>query len=178
MKLLTATIAAREYMENYRDTQRFEAACRDCNNYGRLWTCPPLSQEMLARLAGYRDVLIAGARIEVASGTAVYDYRRIIAPVRNELETRILQLEKETGGLAFGFSGWCSLCPQCARPEGKDCRHPERVRPSLEAYGFDVMRTMTDLLGVTPQWGKEGMLPPHLTLVGALMHSSSELPEL
>ena len=58
------------------------------------------------------------------------------------------------------------------RPLGLPCRHPELVRPSLEAYGFDISRTTNELFGIELLWGKDGMLPKYLTLVCGFFHNS------
>ena len=69
--------------------------------------------------------------------------------------------------------GECFACPgePCTRPEGLPCRHPERVRPSLEACGFDLERTASELFGIEMRWGRNGLLPEYLTLVCGLFHS-------
>ncbi|MFR2062233.1 MAG: DUF2284 domain-containing protein [Alistipes sp.] len=36
------------------------------------------------------------------------------------------------------------MCPGCNRP----CLHPDKVRPSLEAFGFDIARTLSELFGI------------------------------
>ena len=30
----------------------------------------------------------------------------------------------------------CDICEQCAYPQGKPCRHPERMHPCLESHGI------------------------------------------
>ena len=43
---------------------------------------------------------------------------------------------------AFGLgAGPCYFCRECAVEE-KQCRHPERARPSMEACGIDVFSTV------------------------------------
>ena len=85
----------------------------------------------------------------------------------------LAELERRTGGRAFSYVGSCLYCPEgsCTRPEGLPCRHPERVRPSLEACGFDIGRTTEELFGIPLLWGTDGKLPAYLTLVCALFHN-------
>ncbi|MBQ4231187.1 MAG: DUF2284 domain-containing protein, partial [Salinivirgaceae bacterium] len=63
--------------------------------------------------------------------------------------------------------GKCLYCGDkpCARIDGKPCRHPDKVRPSLEAYGFDIVRTASELLGVDIKWSDGKHVPDYLTLV-------------
>ena len=70
------------------------------------------------------------------------------------------------------FAGTCLLCPpeHCTRRENLPCRHPESIRPSLEALGLDVARTTSGLFGIELQWGRPDAPPAYLTLISALAH--------
>ena len=73
--------------------------------------------------------------------------------------------------------GSCLYCPEgtCTRPEAKPCRHPELVRPSLEACGFDIARTTSELFGIELKWGTDGSLPEYLTLVCGFFHNAENI---
>lgn len=49
---------------------------------------------------------------------------------------------------------------------------PTLVRPSLEACGFDIVRTTSELFGIELKWGEEGRLPEYLTLVCGFFHNA------
>ena len=74
------------------------------------------------------------------------------------------------------FAGTCLLCPpeHCTRRENLPCRHPESIRPSLEALGFDVARTTSGLFGIDLQWGRPDAPPACLTLLSALACSRQQ----
>lgn len=55
-------------------------------------------------------------------------------------------------------------------PRRNPCRHPELVRPSLEACGFDIGRTTSELFGIELKWGADGKMPEYLTLVCGFFH--------
>ena len=168
---LSATVDTRHYMENYRDTARFEALCRECRAYGHRWGCPPHDCDWAARLRSFPHVFIAGTKITPHAHDIPADEAfSLLEPETKKLNNLLLAKEAETRGLAFGFAGKCPYCPgmKCTRTEGKPCRHPELVRPSLESVGFDVAATARDLLGVELAWGRDGMLPPYLVIVGAV----------
>lgn len=61
------------------------------------------------------------------------------------------------------------------RPEAKPCRHPELVRPSLEACGFDIAHTTSELFGIELKWGTDGSLPEYLTLVCGFFHNAENI---
>lgn len=167
---------AAAYVARYRDRERFLECCRACGNYGKTWACPPLGPETEQWLAGYRRVLLVVTRIVPAvPDLPLDDSVRLIAPERKRLEACLLHLEHRYGGRAFTFTGGCSYCPEgtCTRPLGLPCRHPERVRPSLEAAGFNLSATAEELFGIPMCWGREGRMPAWLTLVGGFFHNSS-----
>lgn len=110
-----------------------------CDVYGQRLTCPPYSPtpgETEKMLKGYRRGLL----IQLAN----------IVPQRETQKSRILKkavadLEREIflDGYyrAFGMgSGPCRLCRVCDLT--KPCRFPHRARPSMEACGIDVFRTV------------------------------------
>ena len=81
------------------------------------------------------------------------------------------------GGRSFAYVGTCLYCPEgtCTRPEAKPCRHPELVRPSLEACGFDIAHTTSELFGIELKWGTDGSLPEYLTLVCGFFHNAENI---
>lgn len=70
---------------------------------------------------------------------------------------------------------YCPYCGEvpCARIEGGPCRHPDKVRPSLEAIGFDIGKTAKDLLGLEIKWSRGGFIPEYLTLVCGIFYQKS-----
>ncbi len=171
-EVFTAEIDVRTYMSEYRDAPYFLELCKQCRNYGNLWACPPLEFDVEARLGQFENVLIVAYRCPMPDGNhLVSEAKDLLRADKEKLENRLLKLEKEVGGLACGFSGECTRCRKCARMQGVKCLRPEQVRPAIEAYGFDVGKTVNELLPIGLEWAENGMLPKALTLVGALFHN-------
>lgn len=129
-------------------------------------------------LAGYRTALIIATKITPASrDLPLSEAERLLQPERQWHERLLLDLEARYGGRAFAYTGTCLYCPKgsCTRPEGLPCRHPERVRPSLEACGFDLCRTTESLMGIPLRWSTDGRLPEYLTLVGGFFHNADAI---
>ena len=147
----TAELPAAAYVARFRDAERVGCYCRECGNYGRSWGCPPFGFDMEEYVTRY--------------GTA------------QRLERRLLEMERQYGGRSFAYVGTCIHCPEgsCTRPEGRPCRHPELVRPSLEACGFDVARTASELFGIEMKWGSGGRMPEYLTLVCGFFHDAESV---
>lgn len=168
----TVTVPMAEYLAGFRDVPRFLELCRQCPNYGCSWACPPFAGESIPDLDRYRSIMIVATRIVPDGGRrrGIDDAEGMMRPERLRVERWLLQLEKEHHGRAFGFSGTCPYCPPgtCARRDGHPCRHPELVRPSLEACGFNLGDTLTRLFAMDLQWSADGNLPPALTLIAAV----------
>jgi predicted metal-binding protein len=102
-----------------------------CDCYGQCLVCPPFTptpDEMRKVLNSYRRAIL------------------IHFDRRTNIKARIAELEREIflrgEWKAFGLgAGPCPFCRDC-NVEQKQCRHPERARPSMEACGIDVFSTV------------------------------------
>lgn len=173
-----ATIEAYEFVNRYRDPQRMQALCGDCPSYGKSWGCPPHDFDVESVSDGFSSVDLLATIIEFdeqtrlacntpamareAAERAMSDVFGTCLPAMYEMESQ------NPGSRCFTFR--CQLCPEgCTRVEGLPCRHPERLRYSLEAVGFDVTAAARELLGIDLEWSSDGLLPGTITLVTALM---------
>lgn len=169
----TSTILpTEEYISRFRNAELFIKRCMECRNYNRNWSCPPYSHDIPAELRQYRHITITATTITPKKkNIPLSEWNSIVGPQRERVEKQLLAMEKELEGRAFGFGGSCSYCleDECTRPKGLPCRHPELVRPSLEAYGFDISKTLSELFDIELVWGKEGFMPEYITLVSGCM---------
>jgi len=87
-----------------------------------------------------------------------------LSELRRRGEAVLLRYERATGGRMAALPGGCPYCggAECTRRAGEPCRHPESVRPSLEAMGVDVC-ALAAALGRPMEWGGR-----ELTMVAAL----------
>ena len=170
----SVSISVDEYIHRFRDVTTIGEYCRACENYGKSWGCPPFGFDVEERLRQYKEVLLIAVKITPKEqGLLLGVAQELILPERKRLDKCLLELEKQHNGLACSYVGKCYYCTDktCSRLCGAPCRHPELLRPSLEAYGFDVARTTKELFGQELQWGKDGYLPAYLILVCALFHN-------
>ena len=169
----SAEMAADEYIARFRQEERFLALCWQCGNFGARHGCPPFDVSPLEVLAPYRTVRIVGEKlVPAADGLPLDAVEALMSPALAELNRDLLEEERRLGGYALGFAGSCPYCggAPCRRKSGEPCLHPDKVRPSLEAYGFDVGRTARELLGLEILWGAQGKLPAYLTIVCGLFY--------
>lgn len=169
----TSTLDLQHYAARYRNVPCFLDLCRQCPNYADSWACPPFEYNPDDILGRYSRITLIATRITPQSeGLPIDCARQLILPERLRLQRHLLAMEKTTGGYALAYAGKCTHCSEpCTRPKGLPCRHPHSVRPSLEAWGFDLGRTLTDIFGYNLLWGNQGKLPPYLTLISALLHN-------
>ena len=161
-----ADISVKDYIAGYRNADSFIVYCQQCANYGHRYGCPPFDYDVMQFISQYRKLRVMGFKLVPTKQLPLSMANEVIAAALSEMNDKLFALERELSGFACGFVGKCSFCNgTCARIEGKPCRHPDKVRPSLEAFGFDMMKTSENLLGITMKWGQNGLLPEYLTLV-------------
>ena len=167
----TVEISADDYIRGFRDAEKFMGFCRDCGNYGKVWGCPPFDYDQEAYLRQWSQVRLLAVKITPAEkGLPLERVQDFIRPERIRIERLQREWERESGGRSFAFVGKCLYCESCTRPQGLPCRHPDLVRPSLEAFGFDIGKTLTDLFGIELRWSTDGRIPDYLTLVSGYFH--------
>lgn len=172
----TANIGVDEYIARFRDEKRFIGLCKQCPNYGNSWGCPPFDFDTGDFLRQYRYAhLMATKIVPTEKGIPIDRTQELVRPERQRIEKGLLEMERRYGGRAFAYVGKCLYChsAECTRKCGRPCRHPDKVRPSLEAFGFDIDRTLAELFGIKLLWGKDGILPEYLVLVSGFFHNST-----
>ena len=163
------TMPMKEYAETFRDFGRVRGYCHGCGRYGKCWACPPYDFAEEEYLGQFTTISLLATKITPSEGVALTPEtaERILNRERQRLDRMLLGME---GNARAFFAGTCILCPpeKCTRLEGLPCLHPESIRPSLEALGFDIARTASELFGIPLQWGSPGTFPAYLTLISAI----------
>lgn len=168
-------ISVAEYIAHFHKPNEVWGYCRACSNYGKQWGCPPFDFDVVERLSKYRSLQLIVTKIILHDRSLPsFEIDNILLHERLELEKRLLELERTHCGLACTFIGKCLHCGEayCARLEGKPCRHPELIRPSLEAYGFDITKTLSELFDIELKWGINGSTPEYIILVCGLFYNA------
>lgn len=174
----TADISVEDYIAGFRDERRFIALCKQCPNYGNSWGCPPFDFDTESFLRQYKYAHLMATKIIPEDKDVQFDKSQaLVYPERVRIERELLEMERKYGGRAFAYIGSCLHCngAECRRKCNMPCLHPDKVRPSLEAFGFDIGRTLSELFGIQLLWGKDGVLPEYLVLVSAFLHNTPNL---
>jgi predicted metal-binding protein len=97
----------------------------------------------------------------------------ILGEVRRNLDDRLLALEQQYPDSRAFFAGSCRLCKreECTRIIGEPCLYPNKIRPSLESFGFDISKISLQLLNTELKWGTKERLPEYYHLVSGLFTS-------
>lgn len=180
-----SSIPITDYISKYRDTEKFIVFCKQCNHYNNCWACPPFSFDEEAYLNNYETAHILGTKIILSEGLRATcnnaeDSKnagaKVIREVRIKIDQQLIKAEEAIQNSRVFFAGTCHLCPNadCTRIEGKPCRYPDKIRPSLESLGFDIGKTTEELLGIKLQWSTDGSLPEYLVLVSGLFTNKVE----
>ncbi len=165
---MTAQLPVTEYIARFYCPDCFLNLCAECHNYGQRYTCPPFDYDVLERISHYSIATIIGVQIiPEEKDLPLSAAQEIMTPLIRSLSDELLCEEQRTGGLSFGFACGCMWCGHlpCARLSQEPCRHPDKMRPSLEAYGFNLTKTAEELLHTPLLWGTNNQLPAYLMLI-------------
>lgn len=163
-------------IENYRFEQKFMELCRECANYGTNWACPPFDFDTEDYLRRYRYAHIFAVKWRHSADTiarndtmekAIAYSRALFHRGKEKMLTLLYRLEGQYAGSVGMSAGGCSICGRCSRFGGQPCIHPDKVRHSPEALGFDLTMISKDFLGIEILWGRDA-LPEYQVLLNAL----------
>ena len=184
------------YIERYRDPGKFIEFCKECDRYNACWACPPYNFDSESYITPYTNAFILGTKItpdeklrsrydfnehsnkkQVSNKQSKEITRLLITDVRKLLDGALLSLEQQYPDSRALFAGTCHLCPTgtCTRITEKPCIYPEKIRPSLEALGFDIGKTASELLGIELKWSSNGELPEYFVLVSGFFTNHNDI---
>lgn len=164
-----------EFISNYQDIDKFLGYCKQCNNYNHKWSCPPLSFNPKTYLNQYKSIYLVAVQLNYTEDTInslttkeeISSFtRKTLRKTKNELATALLNLENDsTISLS---SGGCSYCCKCSRDDNKPCKHPDKMRHSLDSFGIDLGKVTEDVFNIKLLWGLD-KLPKYHVLIHALI---------
>ena len=78
----------------------------------------------------------------------------------------MVELEGQYENAYYYDMGSCALCEVCEKVEGKDCRYPDKMRISLEAWGYDIGGMLKDYFDIDIKWTRQRIVAMDDILVG------------
>jgi len=179
-----ASLPVIDYINGYRDVDKFIVFCKQCNKYDNCWACPPYNFNTFEYLTRYETANIIGTKIRIPTEIRIdcnsnEESRKtgaaIIRKARMVLDEQLLSTEHQITGCKAFFAGTCHICEpdECTRITNEPCRYPDRIRHSLESLGFDIGKTTEELLGLELKWSSDGSLTEYLILVSGIFTNIS-----
>ncbi len=172
-------IAVEDYLKEYVNAEKFIKYCQKCPNYNNKYSCPPYDFDVYEYWRNFSELHIIGRQFffDKEVRKKVYDKEesdKIIAQINltelKRFNSELLIMEKEQPSSRALFAGSCIFCFEgCNKLSSKPCRHPDKIRYSIESLGGDVEKTAHKLLGIELKWACDGILPEYLTLVAGLL---------
>lgn len=174
-----STISVSDYLEHYVDVETFLEKCRECPNYGEIWSCPPYDFDAREYWKQYKTLELTAVKINfdeeyACKPVSQEEAQRIIEDslwnVKTGLSAELLEKERANPGSVSLSAGSCHLCRgKCGKVDNEPCRFPEKMRYSIEALGGNVGLTISKLMGIELEWMEEGKLPHYFVLVCGLL---------
>ena len=122
--------------------------CRfGCNRWGRYWTCPPYLDIAPEK---FQDAFNQYSKAIIIKTTDAKKGQDVTVKVEKEA------MLSHHCMYAFAMV-LCVWCEECAHPA--PCRFPHMARPSMDAYGIDIGKTM-EPLGFQVEFDKTGGFLP------------------
>ena len=175
-----------ELKNNFWDIEKFEGFCKQCRNYGKLWSCPPYNFSIEEYVDRYKYVYIVGVKIVFDEDTLssintkekISNYTtETLHFMKNKIMNEMLKLEKLYPNSTSLSAGGCNLCENCSKLKNIQCVHPDLMRYSLESLGFDVGGVSSKLLNFELKWATETRLPDYFSLIAGIM-TNEEISDL
>ena len=119
----------------------------ECPRYGKSWACPPGTgtvAQCKATCLSYNNCLVIGTITECAN---ISDMEATLAtrPAHENVTNQVRQLLRQQGIEPYILStDSCAVCEHCTYPEGKPCRHTDRMHPCIESHGINLIPTLEE----------------------------------
>ena len=129
-------------------SDRIRYICQaECPRYGKSWACPPgvgSVTECKAKCLGYQECLVVGTITECLD-IADIDETLATRPEHEKLTDQVADMLRDMGVEPYILStDSCAICENCTFPEGKPCRHRDRMHPCIESHGINIIPALEE----------------------------------
>lgn len=142
--------------------------CANCNNHGKVWSCPPHNFDPAEYISGFSYAYIVSGSVSMVGFETQTDATIHYYEMRKRINRTVREFEADAPTATALYAGHCDACKPCTRIQGKDCVYPELCRYSLESLGLDVAELIEVHFGESLQW-VAGKPPEKLLCVPALL---------
>jgi predicted metal-binding protein len=158
------------------ERELFIKMCREgCKNYGKKFSCPPCSWDFLNIISGYEGIFVVMFLIKLEEiNSTEYNKVRIANSIMKSRIDRVLRLLEEKFNTKFLSTGSCRLCRTCNLKLKKPCKHPDKMRYSLESSGVNCDYLSTKLFNKPLLWFKNKKAPEYTCVIGGLIYNKEQ----
>lgn len=159
-------------LNKFYQQEKIARACKEgCPNYGKKWSCPPFSKPYYELMDGYGRIALVSLSANMDGYLDIKNkYTAIKAAnvtLKNIVEKVAREVETKTNGCAL-LSGSCRRCRPCACKSHQKCKHPDKMRYSMEAAYLNVQEMCRELLGFELLWYEKKILPQYTSTVSLI----------
>ena len=129
-------------------SDRIRYICQaECPRFGKSWACPPgvgSVADCKAKCLGYKECLVIGTITECGD---IADIEETLAtrPDHEAITDQVADMLRGMGVEPYILStDSCAICESCTFPEGKPCRHKDRMHPCIESHGINIIPTLEE----------------------------------
>lgn len=175
VKVKGKIIADTSVLRDYCESKKMETACEEgCPNYGNKWSCPPYAKSFLSIEKKYSKAFLLCFSTEMDYYSDVKNMYLAVKAANVTLKVLVERcarnIEECTNGYSL-LSGSCRLCKPCQCKNRQPCKHPDKMRYSMEATGLNVQKVCFDFLKHRLLWYENKKLPQY-TSVAVLILSN------
>ncbi|MGE5628262.1 MAG: DUF2284 domain-containing protein [Solirubrobacterales bacterium] len=147
--------------------------CRSgCPNYENKWSCPPYAKSYDVISSRYKYAIIICFSTAMEQYTDIkngyFSMKAANSTLKSLTDKVAREIEKKVEGYAL-LCGSCRLCKSCECKQQKDCRHPERMRYSMESTGLEEDAIAKEELFHKILKYKNGIVPKYTTFMGVIL---------
>lgn len=173
-KIKYAKIDTKSFVEKYVDVPLVLGYCKNCKNYGKVYSCPSFDFNVLdvwksykyLHLVAFIVLLTDEEKSKQFTKETFYDeidrFYTIEKGKITDIQYKILEDNPNTKGLG---GGRCQLCKVCKRESNEPCIYKDKLMMSIESLGGKVSEVTKDLLGIDIVWSKDFKYPEYITSV-------------
>lgn len=158
-----------EVLIKYFEGERLAKACKNgCPNYGKKWSCPPFASPFTDILKKYSCAFVLIFSTEMNYYQDIKNKYLAVKAANATLKTTIEKCTRDLENYTKGYSllsGSCRCCNPCQCKKNLPCKHPDKMRYSMEATGLNVQQLGIDFLNHELLWYEDKTLPKYTSTV-------------
>ena len=176
---LRHSLVSSQSLNKYENKQLFDHLCKiGCPNYDNKWSCPPNSPNYIKYSQDFKYCLLLLMTCELSQLDYVKtEYMKVKASnaiLKSKSDNLARYLETTFSGKMLS-NGSCRLCKPCTKKTStNNCKHPSKLRYSLESLGLNVEEISSDFFNHKLCWYKNKISPPYSSVISGLLINESQ----